>query len=892
MSASEQVIVHAPPDETIVRSRTPHTPSVPSASTPIVNTGTTTNPNTLGLHIYATPSPSSSPPPSSPQPQFENTSDRSKTKARSSAHTLKTDNPKASSREDWALAVAKRARKHAEGPTHNDLSCGRCRQQGQTRCDRDDFNSCTRCLVADAQCLDHAPVGKRRSNMTPIRKLLVQGRPSMSRLITGNPSTRSLAPSSTTSSLTSIIAPAATLARMMPSVEPMVQPTTTSASRPENRSPARITIVNNAKASDGKDSASKKHAGDYTAGYTQNSISCERCIQRRMRCVRDDFNNCANCLKAQAECQYEITSEGKQWSKQVSRELFAMERLSIGNNAIGAPPAPSFAPSSTNMSSLTSITSTAIPTTQKPSVEPTRTVDCTGDPTAGTPKSNDRQSSAPIIETNITKASGGENTTSPEKKGRKKHAPGYTRQSLSCERCRQRRKQCEHDGFNTCNRCRLAGVECLYHAPSGKRGSQKAFTRERLAMGRLSMSDIIVGTSPTPAFASSSRMSSLNPTVPTTPTKDQSDVRLTVESTVKPTTVKPTAVESAVDSTVQSTVESAVKPPVVPDVEPTIEPSDEPYVEPSVGPDPDVKPTIKVEVESPVEPSPDPAVAPAAAPFPGDVSAGFPPAFTTPNIFAVFTLPSWFEPHTMSPPTFGAAGHIRDEWEYKKLKNMDGDMSHIFSYPPVKPPLKSTFESPVHVLAGLEPSFCLNDISAPSTPASLDASQAPLPAFETQGLYGSERVYYWKILGFDMDEIFSTPLVAPGDKDPVTPIAPLVTAVKPTLRHSASEPALSTPPRLFFNDNSLMPRTPPSLSVPRTIPLPEVEGDVVAESEHVDWDTQGMETELSDVDSTFPPTSSFNIFDYFTPVVDEAAEGVMKVEEQYCTESKSVMEVE
>ncbi|ODN94376.1 hypothetical protein L198_05235 [Cryptococcus wingfieldii CBS 7118] len=877
MSASEQNIIHSPPDETIVRYRTPHTPSVPSAPAPIVNTGTTANPNALGLHIYATPSPSSSPPPSSPQPQFENTSDRGKTKARSSAHSIKTDNPKAGSREDWALAVAKRERKPAEGPTHSDLSCERCRQQGQTKCDRNDSNICTGCLVAGVECLYHAPVGKRGSNMTPTRALLVQGRPSMRRFFTGTPSTRSLAPSSTTSSLTSIIAPAATKAKGIPSVEPMVQPTTASASRPENRSPARITIVNKAKASDGKDPASKKHARDHTAGYTQNSISCERCIQRRMRCVRDDFNSCVNCLKAQAECQYEITSEGKQWSKQASRELFAMERLSIG-----APPSPSFAPSSTNMSSLTSITSTATPTTQKPSVEPTRTIDFTGNPTASTPKSNDHQSSAPLIETNSTKASGGENTASPEKKGRKKHAPGQTRHFLSCERCRQRRKQCEHDGFNKCNRCLLAGAECLYHVPTGKRGSQKAFTRERHAMGRLSMGDIIVGIPPTPAVASSSRMSSLTPTVPTTPTKNPSGVRLTIESTVKPTTVKPTtvrpAVEPAVISTVQSTVEPAVQPIVEPDVTPTIEPSDEPYVEPSVGPDPDVKPTIKVEVESPVEPSPDPAVAPAAAPFPGDVSAEFPPSFTTPNIFAVFTLPSWFETHTMSPPAFGAAGHVRDEWEYNKLKIMDGDMSHIFSYPPVKPPLKSAFEPPVHFLAGLEPSFCLNDISAPSTPASLDASQAPLPAFEAQGLYGSERVYYCKILGFDMDEIFSTPLAAPEDKAPVTSVTPLVTPVKPTLRYSASEPALSTLPSLFFNHNSLVPRTPPSLSLPRTMPLPEVEGDVVAEGEHVDRDTQSMEMEMSDVDSTFPPTSSFNIFDYFTPVVDEAAEGVMKVE--------------
>ncbi|ODN82241.1 hypothetical protein L202_02526 [Cryptococcus amylolentus CBS 6039] len=588
MSPSEEVIVHPPPDETIVRSHTPHTPYVPSASTPIVNTDSTTNPNVLGLHIYATPSPSSSPPSNSPQPQCENTSDRGKTKARSSAHTIKTDNPKAGSREDWALAVAKRARKHAEDPTHTDLSCERCREQGQTRCDRDDFNICTRCRVADAHCRYYAPVRKRGSNMTPTRKLLVQGRPSMSRLTTGTPSTRSLAPSSAMSSLTSIIAPATTTAKKMPSVEPRVQSATASASRPENRSPARITIVNKAKASDGKDSASKKHARDYTADCTQNSTSCERCIQRRTRCVCDDFNSCANCLKAQAECQYEITSEGKQWSKQASRELSAMERLSIDNNAIGAPPAPSFASSSTNMSSLTSITSTATPTTQEPFVEPTRTVDFTGDPTAGTPNSNDHQSSAPITKTNSTRASGGENTASPEKKGRKKHAPGYTRHFLSCERCRQQRRQCEHDGFNTCNRCLLARAECLYHVPTGKRGSQIALARERLAMGRLSMSDIIVGTPPTPAFASSSRMTSLTPTVPTTPTKNSSGVRLTIESTVKPTTVKPTtdrpAVESAVDSTVQSAVESAVNPPVEPDVEPTIEPSVEPYVEPYVEP--------------------------------------------------------------------------------------------------------------------------------------------------------------------------------------------------------------------------------------------------------------------------------------------------------------------
>ncbi|ODN82238.1 hypothetical protein L202_02523 [Cryptococcus amylolentus CBS 6039] len=120
------------------------------------------------------------------------------------------------------------------------------------------------------------------------------------------------------------------------------------------------------------------------------------------------------------------------------------------------------------------------------------------------------RSSAHATSANNIKASG---------KEKKKHAEGYKRKSLSCEHCRQRRKECDGTDFNACTRCTWDGSECTYVLAKGKRGSQKAL-KKLAAMGRTPSADgIIIGTPSTSSLASSSGMSSMSPITPTTPAR-------------------------------------------------------------------------------------------------------------------------------------------------------------------------------------------------------------------------------------------------------------------------------------------------------------------------------------------------------------------------------------
>ncbi|ODN94356.1 hypothetical protein L198_05215 [Cryptococcus wingfieldii CBS 7118] len=102
-------------------------------------------------------------------------------------------------------------------------------------------------------------------------------------------------------------------------------------------------------------------------------------------------------------------------------------------------------------------------------------------------------------------------------KEKKKHAEGYKRKSMSCEHCKQRRKECDGTDFNACTRCTCDGIECKYVLAKGKRGSQKAL-KKLAAMGRAPSADgVYIATPSTSSLASSSGTSSMSPITPITP---------------------------------------------------------------------------------------------------------------------------------------------------------------------------------------------------------------------------------------------------------------------------------------------------------------------------------------------------------------------------------------
>ncbi|ODO01359.1 hypothetical protein I350_06178, partial [Cryptococcus amylolentus CBS 6273] len=134
--------------------------------------------------------------------QRENSSDKPKTKARSSAHATKSNTIKASG----SQSPNGEKKTHAKGCKRKSNSCDYCKRR-QIKCDRDEFNACTACLKKGIDCVYNIVPGKRGA-LKAVQQGVVMGRTVSGSLISGGlPSTPRLSSSPSSNASVAIHTP-------------------------------------------------------------------------------------------------------------------------------------------------------------------------------------------------------------------------------------------------------------------------------------------------------------------------------------------------------------------------------------------------------------------------------------------------------------------------------------------------------------------------------------------------------------------------------------------------------------------------------------------------------------------------------------------------------------
>ncbi|ODO01355.1 hypothetical protein I350_06174 [Cryptococcus amylolentus CBS 6273] len=139
---------------------------------------------------------------SDPSPVERKTSDKPKPKARSSAHSTKSNYLKASG----GQSPGSDKKSHAKGCKRKSNSCDYCKRR-QIKCDRDNFDACTACLKKGIDCVYNIVPGKRGA-LKASQEGVAMGRTVSGSLINGGlPSTPCLSSSPSSNASVAIHTP-------------------------------------------------------------------------------------------------------------------------------------------------------------------------------------------------------------------------------------------------------------------------------------------------------------------------------------------------------------------------------------------------------------------------------------------------------------------------------------------------------------------------------------------------------------------------------------------------------------------------------------------------------------------------------------------------------------